>query len=184
MAVKLMIFDLDDTLYPEEQFVFSGFRVVAKTIASKHGLEEKKIFNILKKDYKNGLRKRNFDVLIEKLALNEKPEKLVTIYRHHKPDIHLYPCIRKLLQFLSCHFKMALATAGLKHIQQNKINRLNVGKYFDLILIERTRARVESIQEILKKIDANPQETIYIDNDLGNLKKIEKLGVRVQTLKW
>ena len=36
--IKAIIFDLDDTLYPEEQFVESGFRIVSKYIYQKYKL--------------------------------------------------------------------------------------------------------------------------------------------------
>ena len=70
--LKAIVFDLDDTLYPEMEFVMSGFRAVAKYLAKKYKLSSSKIFNILKSDFKKGIREKNFNFLLEKLNLSKK----------------------------------------------------------------------------------------------------------------
>ena len=40
-GLHAIIFDLDDTLYPERDYVLSGFRAVAQTYAQIHESEEK-----------------------------------------------------------------------------------------------------------------------------------------------
>jgi len=56
--IKAIIFDLDDTLYPEKKFIMSGFRAVAKYLSKKHKLNYNEVFKILKKDFKKRLRKK------------------------------------------------------------------------------------------------------------------------------
>jgi len=70
--IKAILFDLDDTLYPEKQFVMSGFQVVSQYLSQKYNFESDNIFNILKDDFEKGLRRRNFDVLLQKLGLNNE----------------------------------------------------------------------------------------------------------------
>ncbi len=36
-GIRAVIFDLDDTLYPEPSYVFSGYRAVAKPFARNSG---------------------------------------------------------------------------------------------------------------------------------------------------
>jgi len=46
MPIRALLFDLDDTLYDEKQFVRSGFKEVAKFIDDKFNIN-KKIFYML-----------------------------------------------------------------------------------------------------------------------------------------
>ena len=37
--IKAVVFDLDDTLYPERDYVFSGFDVVGATLEERYGIQ-------------------------------------------------------------------------------------------------------------------------------------------------
>ena len=51
--IKIIIFDLDDTLYEERTFVESGFRAVAEYLEKHFKINKKELFE----DLKNILRK-------------------------------------------------------------------------------------------------------------------------------
>ena len=87
--IKAIFFDLDDTLYNEIDYVMSGFKVVSSYISSQFDLSQKEVFKILKQDFKEGVRAKNFNLLIEKLDLNCDPLILVEMYRKHNPSISL-----------------------------------------------------------------------------------------------
>ena len=60
---------------------------------------------------------------------------LISIYRNHYPTISLSKGSKKLLQTLSKdNVKLGLLTDGRKIQQMNKINSLNLKKYFDHIM--------------------------------------------------
>ena len=48
----ILIFDLDDTLYKEKEFVKSGFKAVSRYLHLKFKLNEKKIFFTTFKNFK------------------------------------------------------------------------------------------------------------------------------------
>ena len=64
--IRLVIFDLDDTLYNERDFVYSGFMEVATYLSNKYGISK----NILFDDMVNILNSRGrgkiFDQICEK----------------------------------------------------------------------------------------------------------------------
>ncbi len=184
--IKTIIFDLDDTLYPEKEFVESGFKAVAKYISKKYGIHYNKIFNILKKNFKQGLRKKNFDKLLKKINLNkERVQKLVKIYRNHNPkSISLYSNSEKILKELKNDFKICLITDGWKTSQDNKISALKIRKYFDEILISNNpeknnwKQSGKPFKNILRKMKIKPTEVIYIgDNPLKDFIGPKKLGI-------
>ncbi|HDL74928.1 MAG TPA: HAD family hydrolase, partial [bacterium] len=173
--IKAIIFDLDDTLYPEEQFVESGFRIVSKYISQKYKLNDGEVLNILKKDFKKGLRKKNFDVLLKKLNLKKiNVQKLIKIYRNHYPSsIFLYPDVKKIFKKIKNKFKIGLITDGEKITQKNKIFVLGIEKYFDEILITSILGKKyfkpskKAFELLLKKFKVLPKESVYIgDNSL------------------
>ena len=184
--IKAVIFDMDGTLYNEREYVMSGFRAVAEYLSVKYKMNCNKIFEILKSDFDNGLRKKNFDVLVEKLHLNaEKINNLVDIYRKHKPSISLYPDAKTILNKLKKEdLKLGLITDGWKESQENKISSLNLRDYFDLIIItdaygkEYRKPSEKPFKLVLSKFGLKPNGTVYIgDNPLKDFVAAKKLGI-------
>jgi len=184
--IKAIIFDMDGTLYNEKEYVISGFRAVAEYLSVKYKMSFNKIFEILKSDFDNGLRKKNFDVLVEKLHLNaEKINNLVDIYRKHKPSISLYPDTKTILNKLKKEdLKLGLITDGWKESQENKISSLNLRDYFDLIIItdaygkEYWKPSEKPFKLVLSKFGLKPNGTVYIgDNPSKDFVAAKKLGI-------
>jgi len=63
--IKVFIFDLDDTLYPEIQYVWSGFRAVSCMLADTKELQNR-LFNEMQELFRSD-RKKVFDRLVERL---------------------------------------------------------------------------------------------------------------------
>ena len=99
-TIKAVVFDLDGTLYDEKDFMKSGFKEVSKYLSSKYSLNPETIFETLKKDFDSGLRRKNFDVMLEKMDLEEDIKSLVKIYRGHSPSISLYDDAKEALKWL------------------------------------------------------------------------------------
>lgn len=134
--IKAVILDMDGTLYNEKDFVKSGFEAVARYVSATYALGFEGVFAILIQDFDNGLRGRNFDVLLSKLNLPaEEVNNLVEIYQKHKPSIHLHPDAEAALKELKGYFKLGLITDGQQETQENKVSALNIRRYFDAIII-------------------------------------------------
>lgn len=89
--MKTVVFDLDDTLFPERDYVLSGFRAVGAWVAEVcfvNGFSE-----TAAQLFAEGCRGRIFDEAL--IALGLRPDQLlidslVTCYRNHSPDICLF----------------------------------------------------------------------------------------------
>jgi putative hydrolase of the HAD superfamily len=181
---KAVIFDLDGTLYNEADFVKSGFMVVAQYISTKFDLTFKDVYAILISDFENGLRGKNFDVLLEKLNLSEKEvSNLVEIYRRHRPSIRLYPDAEVALKYLKDFFKLGLITDGWEVTQNNKILALKINEYFNAVIItdslgEEYRKPSEKPFKVMTDMLGVPaEEALYIgDNPLKDFITAKKLG--------
>jgi len=183
--IRAIIFDLDDTLYPEKEFVMSGFKAVSTYLSQKYKIKKVETFNILKKDFDRGLRHRNFNVLLKKLKINENVDNLIKIYRNHRPCINLFSDAKKILDYLQKRgFKLALISDGNIGMQKNKIGALKIKKYLRSITLTDSlgekyrKPHKKAFCVILNKLKIKPDQAIYIaDNPFKDFIAPKKLGI-------
>jgi putative hydrolase of the HAD superfamily len=130
---EAIIFDLDDTLYLERDFVMSGFRAVAKWMSEKTGVQG---FDLTCKSlFDNGQRTKIFDAaLVHHEQSTEVVEALVEIYRNHSPEIALATDAAKYLAIAPTVQRFGLITDGHLATQRAKIRRLKLEQIFDVIV--------------------------------------------------
>ncbi len=125
---RLIVFDLDDTLYKEIDFLKSAYKEISENINS----NDKFLFESMMEWYSD--KKDVFQILSEKFNMPKLD--LVNIYRNHYPkelktDINLPVFLKKL----SKNNKLGIITDGRSITQRNKLKSLKIEKYFDLIII-------------------------------------------------
>ena len=85
--MKMVVFDLDDTLYKEVDYVYSGYRAVAAKVATDYGVDGPTAYRWMADAFGRG--ENPFDALEAGLGLTLPVAELVELYRTHKPDLHL-----------------------------------------------------------------------------------------------
>ena len=187
----ILVFDLDDTLYDEKQFVYSGFLEVANWISEMSKTSSNIIYESMVKDLSMNGRGEVFNnalkIYFHKTKKNIK--RCISIYRLHKPRINLEKDVVDLLMELGKTYKLYIVTDGNKIVQNNKIKSLDVEKYIKKAFITYRyglNASKPSLKcfEIIKNIEKiNWQELVYIgDNpnkDFVNLNKVNAITIRV-----
>jgi len=170
---EVIIFDLDDTLYSEKDFVMSGFHAVSDFLSKKYKLDKEEIFETLRDDFNKGIRKRNFNILLEKLKIkNQKITELIDIYRYHNPQIFLSSEDERVLEILKRNYRLCLLTDGLKKCQKNKISALKIENFFDKIIINDPHSNIDKTSEkpfydIINYFNTSPQKFVFVaDNPL------------------
>jgi len=174
--MKAILFDLDNTLYPEIDFVKSGFKKVAQHISSRYKFEAEKIFyrmlNIMKQ-YRRG---RIFDILLKELNIFslEKVQLLVYIYRSHKPNIKLYEYVLPTLKKLkNSSIKIGIITNGIASVQKNKVVALGLENYFNVIIYTDQLGKkfwkpsVIPFEIALELLEVEPYEVGYVGDDIS-----------------
>lgn len=129
--VKVVVFDLDDTLYGEKEYVRSGYKAIAATMPHVEQMEEKLWLAFEQK-------KSAIDaVLIEEgIYTEELKQQCLSIYRSHQPDIHFYEGAKELLcQLGSDGYKLGVITDGRPGGQRAKIKALGLDELVDHIII-------------------------------------------------
>jgi putative hydrolase of the HAD superfamily len=131
----VLIFDLDDTLYPEITYVQSGFSAVAEALERRYGWETVESLALMNEALRTMGRGAVFDVLLESRgALTRKAvRECVALYRHHKPRISLAPDAEEFLGCWPGH--PYLVTDGHKLVQANKVEALSITPRFKRVYI-------------------------------------------------
>lgn len=183
-----VIFDLDDTLYPEIEYVRSGFWAVANYLShTLKNFDSIEVYNKLS-DFFNEYREKVFDRFVAMYCNNCESLKrdCVEIYRKHYPKITLSSDAEQLLKWIrSTGRKIGIISDGRPEGQWNKIKALNLDRYCDKIIITDelggTEYRKPCIIPYLKMIDAlsvDPQKMIYVgDNPEKDFVSANKLGI-------
>ena len=131
----ILVFDLDDTLYKEIDFLKSAFKEIAIFLSNETAVDFELIFNDMVVYYNSGL--DTFREIINAYSIKTYcVEDLLMIYRRHKPQIHFKASENDILQKLKqMVFKVGLITDGRSIQQRNKIEALGLSGYFDDIII-------------------------------------------------
>ena len=128
----LIVFDMDDTLYPEVQYAESGLGHVGKALEDTY--KKTGIASHMLTSLRAGTRGTIFNEALAHFGLPESlvPE-LVESYRSHAPNITLFEGAGTILTRLRQHAYLALITDGPVVCQEAKICALGLRDHFDLL---------------------------------------------------
>jgi putative hydrolase of the HAD superfamily len=139
---RVVVFDLDDTLYPEHQFVLSGFRAVGAWLERERGLSG---FEATARSlFASGARGNIFDRALESLGHPASPElvqQLVKVYREHPPTLTLHADARRALDQFKGRHRLALITDGFLETQRNKVAALGLAPYMEALIFSDEHGR-------------------------------------------
>jgi putative hydrolase of the HAD superfamily len=183
---RVVVFDLDDTLYLERDFVRSGFAAVGRWIEAHYGKAE---FEAHAWDlFLAGRRGDVFDRTLAQIGLDPRPELvrgLVGVYREHRPAIRLEPAAADLLADLSGRCPLAVLTDGHHDTQVRKIAALELDARFRPVVCtdqwgrEHWKPSPRGFVHIQKQLEAPPERCIYIgDNPAKDFRAPKALGWR------
>jgi putative hydrolase of the HAD superfamily len=92
---RAVIFDLDDTLYREHDYVRSGFAAVSRHLA------DDAVYPALLDEWERHGRGRVFDAVVARFGIAVEVAELVSVYREHEPELALYPDAERALTRLA-----------------------------------------------------------------------------------
>ncbi len=118
-GIEAVIFDLDDTLYSERDYVKSGYHVIADAFA-----EIPTIFDELWEEFKRN--EPAIDVVFERHNILSRKDEALRIYRYQKPNISLYPGVREMLDRIARTKKLGIITDGRPEGQHAKLEALGL----------------------------------------------------------
>lgn len=181
----VVAFDLDDTLYPEETYVRSGFRAVARALRERWGVAEDDAFEVMWRSLRQRGRGTQFDDVVQELGLagRESVARLVGVYRHHQPEIELPGDSRAVLETLHPR-PLYLVTDGHKVVQQRKVAALGIAPFFRHAYlthrygIAHRKPSTRVFELMLRRERRAPGELLYVGDDPAkDFRNLRPLGI-------
>ena len=129
-GVDVVVFDLDDTLYPEKDYVKSGFSAVGEAFPGVADMGGK-----LWEEFLAGEKAIDYVLQSEGLLTEENREKALDTYRNHEPVIHLEESAKEILPELKKTKRLGMITDGRPEGQRKKIRALGIQELFEIIII-------------------------------------------------
>lgn len=171
--LKLLAFDLDDTLYPEISYVRGGFRAASVYMQRNHNVDAKEFYKNLISTKTLTPSAKVFDIVLTNYQLKDRKlvEKLIELYRAQTLRLRLFPGVRSILKKFKKKYTLALITDGKKVVQNRKLNYLKIVDYFDTILYTLDLGKGFKkpselpFKQLLNSYGIKPQEALYIGND-------------------
>lgn len=198
----VVVFDLEDTLYKEIDFLKSGYHAVADYLST--SLDGCDIYEEMIGDYYIG-EKDVFQKVIDHYQLKIDKSVLTDVYRYHIPQISLSDEVRSVLEQLHSRCHLALITDGRPRTKKNIINALGLTDYFcwsDVYISDEVghlKTEPYSFEEIMETypdcqymyVGDNIQKDFLVPNQLGwmtvclldNGRNIHKQDFNVDDLK-
>lgn len=172
--IKAVIFDLDDTLISEREYIGSGYKHIANLLNAEGIGEQDDLYNMLIKLFEESpinVFNRLFDSLKFSYTASDI-ENLVNEYRNHFPIINFFddviPCLNELKKR---EFKLGIITDGYAISQKSKLRSLAASTYFDEIVITDELGRKywkphqKPFEIIKEKLQVEYEEMIYIGDN-------------------
>ena len=176
--IKGVIFDLDDTLYSEKEYVRSGYKAVSDYLG---GGYEAKLWGFFQAG------KPAIDELLKELGRENEKAKAVEIYRTHKPNIHLYPGVAEMIEKLKAEdIKVGIITDGRPEGQKNKLESLGLNDLVDDIIITDELGGIQfrkpcdiAFRILITRWRMNPSDIVYVgDNPAKDFQAPQQLGMK------
>lgn len=179
--IKGVIFDLDDTLYSEKEYVKSGYKAVSDYLGGDY---EVKLWSFFEAG------KPAIDELLKELGRETEKEETLRIYRAHKPKIHLYPGVAEMIENLKAKgIKVGIITDGRPEGQRNKLDALGL-KVDDVIItdelggIQFRKPCDIAFRIMVTRWRLNPADVVYVgDNPVKDVQAPQQLGMKSMLVK-
>lgn len=198
LLIKVVFFDLDETLYDYGSVRKTANQRVAELV-EKLGIISSDVFirtlrRITKEFYEKyqGLpalfdRKTRFREVFKALNIDVS-EEIVTrladeywnfVYQRIKP----YPDVVPVLEFLKKRgYRLGIISDGLIDVQLNRIRALKLEKYFDMFTfseeVGKNKPALEIFQLALRKANCSPSEAVMVgDNVKTDIAGANKIGM-------
>ena len=162
-----VVFDLDDTLYSEREYVRSGFNAVSAAAPEIDGMAEK-----LWSAFEAG--EPAIDAVLKREGFEELKDGCLKAYREQMPDIHLYTGAMELIQSLHDKgIKVGILTDGRPEGQRNKLTALGLEEVVDEIVVtdelggaEYRKPNEAGFRVIQQKLNVPFLSMVYVGDNL------------------
>jgi putative hydrolase of the HAD superfamily len=174
-TIDALVFDLDDTLYPERSHAVASLRAVADRFASELGPADRlheRFCELMDSEH----RRRVFDIVLDELGRDDADvlvPRMIETYRYHRPRLTLYPDAADALGRWSDRVPLGLITDGRVDLQQHKIDILGIADRFAAVVITGQwgeaffKPNPRAFEEMNRQLGVSGNRCAYVGDNLG-----------------
>jgi putative hydrolase of the HAD superfamily len=188
-VLRAVLFDLDDTLYPELDFVRSAMSAVAEAIEARYGVAATSARAALDHALNTHGRGRTIDLALDALGIERSGAliaELVAVYRAHAPRLSLHPdAARALVRLSGRGLLLGLITDGDPAVQRAKAKALELERWMRHLRFtwddgpSRQKPHPEAFRGALEALGVAGHEAAYVgDNPTKDFIGARALGLR------
>ncbi len=187
-SLSAVLLDLDDTLYPESDFVRGGFHASAELLAKRLSRDADELFGLLMDKFQRGIRGSVFNAVLFEMQVPRDPElieELVRAYRSHEPQLKLFPDAEWLLPILGPRYGLGILTDGPAEVQRRKVKALGLQHRVEAIVYSDDFGREQwkpspiPYLELLRRLHIEPSHAVYVgDNPKKDFVGARRLGLQ------
>lgn len=191
MGLTALIFDMDDTLYPEKDYVASGFQAVGRYIESTRGHSGFEAAAL--RLFQAGESRQVFNRVLAELGIpctEELITELVACYRQHEPQIALTADAEAVISRVKSGVKLGLLSDGYLEAQQRKVHKLGLHGRFDAVMLSDELGRAcwkpspVPYERITQLLAVDHEACVYVgDNGSKDFITAKALGWRTVRLR-
>jgi HAD superfamily hydrolase (TIGR01509 family) len=189
--IDAVLFDLDDTLYPQSTWLDGAWADVARR-GAELGAPEVSLLEALRTIAADGSdRGRIIDRALARIGCSDVSiEPLVTAFRSHAPArLFPYPGVRVALEQLRRRVPIGLVTDGDSRIQRSKLQALAID--FDAVVFSDDLGRghrkpdAAPLRVALERLRVTPEQAIFVGDrpakDVAAARAVGMRAIRVRT---
>lgn len=183
---RAVLFDLDDTLYPQRRFTLSGFAVVARHLGARYGVPPAQAYRVLCAAYRRGDRGQELQRCLDCFNLPRTlTSSLVELIRSQRPQLRLPPASFAALEALRPTWRLAIVTNGIPSVQAAKVRALGVQPLVDVVVYAaehgsgRGKPDAEPFAAALVKLGVSRASAVFVgDNEVCDIQGALAAGLR------
>ena len=181
-----VVFDLDDTLLAERDYVRSGYAAVADHVRGLTGRSDR-FETWLWQRFLGGRAEGAFDALNAEfsLGLNGQVGELVRVYRNHEPAVQAVAGMPGLLGLLHQRVRLGLLSDGFLPAQRLKLAAIRLERFFDAVVFTEDMGRAawkpspQGFEVMASLLDLPHHACVYVgDNPSKDFIAPNRLGWR------
>jgi putative hydrolase of the HAD superfamily len=182
---RLVVFDMDDTLFPEIDYVRSGYEAISRYLATLVDATSEGVLARMWHHYELNPR-TVFDAMLAELNLVDRVTvpALIDLYRSHDPQIYLRDEAPQVLTRLRDYgVRLGVVTDGPLVMQQQKARVLGLSRYVDRIILTDglppgcAKPSPVAFEMLMNEFAMPPAQCVYVaDNPRKDFLGPRKLG--------
>jgi putative hydrolase of the HAD superfamily len=185
-TVRVVAFDLDNTLYDEGLYFAGAFEVIAPRLAAKSGWDAARIEERLHATLREKGRHYHylFNDVLAAIGLDPRVDLagVLDLFRSVEARIEPFPGTRDLLADLRGRYRLGMITSGMQRVQENKIRLLGIAGYFEEIVFSSTLPENKPgrlpFERLLASMGVDPAAAVYVgDNPLFDFRGANEIGM-------